>query len=184
MSKVEMPPAPVGQAPEAPKKKHTKRNVLIGVAVAIVLMAAAGSSGSGSETPAAKADAPKVEAPTADAPAQTQTQAPAEPEFTVSQENAIESAKSYLNFSAFSELGLIDQLSSKYGEGFSKADAVFAVNHIEVDWNEQAAKSAKDYLDTSSFSCQGLIDQLESQYGERFTHSQAVYGAQQTGLCS
>jgi len=105
------------------------------------------------------------------------------PEFTVSQENAIKSAESYLEFGAFSEAGLIDQLSSKYGEGFPKADAVFAVHHINVNWNEQAAKSAKSYLDFGSFSCQGLIDQLESSYGDGFTHSQAVYGASQTGLC-
>jgi hypothetical protein len=121
-----------------------------------------------------------VPAPTSPAP--EPTEAP-KAEFTVSQENAIESAESYLDSGAFSEVGLIQQLSSKYGEGFPKADAVFAVNHINVNWNEQAAKSAKSYLDSGSFSCQGLIDQLESKYGEGFTHSQAVYGAKQTGLC-
>jgi hypothetical protein len=105
-------------------------------------------------------------------------------DFTVSQQNAIEAAQSYLDTGAFSEAGLIQQLSSKYGEGFPKADAVFAVNHIEVDWNQQAAKAAKSYLDTGSFSCSGLIEQLESSYGEGFTHAQAVYGAKQTGLCS
>ena len=73
-------------------------------------------------------------------------------------------------------------MSREYGEGFSKADAVFAVNHIDVNWNEQAAKSAKSYLDMSSFSRQGLIEQLESEYGEGFTHSQAVYGVNKTGL--
>ena len=95
-------------------------------------------------------------------------------------ENAIESAQDYLKFSAFSESGLTDQLSSKYGDGFSKADAVFAVNHIDVDWSD-TCKSAKEYLDISSFRS-GLIDQLESNYGEGFTHSQAVYGVNDTGL--
>jgi hypothetical protein len=102
--------------------------------------------------------------------------------FTVSQENAIESAESYLDYTSFSRSGLIDQLSSEYGEGFPMADAIFAVDHISVDWNEQAARSAKDYLAYSSFSRQGLIEQLESEYGEGFTHSQAVYGVDQTGL--
>ena len=60
---------------------------------------------------------------------------------------------------------------------------MFAVKHIDVNWNEQAAQSAKDYLKLSSFSCSGLIDQLESKYGDGFTHSQAVYGANQTGVC-
>ena len=99
-----------------------------------------------------------------------------EPEFTVSQENAIESAKSYLDFSAFSKSGLIDQLKF---EGYSKADARFAVNHISVNWNEQAARSAKAYLDYGSFSRQGLIDQLKV---EGFTTQQAIYGVNTTGL--
>lgn len=57
-----------------------------------------------------------------------------------------------------------------------------AVNHINVDWNEQAAKSAKNYLETSAFSRTGLIKQLSSAYGEGFTHVQAVYGVNQAGL--
>jgi hypothetical protein len=104
------------------------------------------------------------------------------PAYTVSQENAIASAQDYLDYSAFSQAGLIGQLSSKAGEGFPKADAIFAVNHIEVDWNQQAAAAAKDYLDYSSFSRAGLIGQLESKAGEGFTHAQAVYGVNQAGL--
>jgi type IV secretory pathway VirB10-like protein len=104
------------------------------------------------------------------------------PEYTTAQENAIASAENYLDFSAFSKKGLIEQLSSEYGDGFSKADATFAVKHIDVNWNEQAAKSAKNYLDFSSFSRSGLIEQLESEYGDGFTHAQAVYGVDQTGL--
>lgn len=104
-----------------------------------------------------------------------------EPEMTKAQENAYKSAKSYLDFSAFSRDGLIQQLSSEYGEGYKKEDAEFAVNLLEenneVDWNEQAYKSAKSYLEFQSFSLDGLIEQLESEYGEGFTHEQAVYGA-------
>jgi len=104
------------------------------------------------------------------------------PDFTTAQENAIASAVDYLDSQAFSRTGLIQQLSSKYGEGFSRADATFAVNHIDVDWNQQAAAAAKDYLDNQAFSRNGLIQQLESKYGEGFTHAQAVYGVNQTGL--
>ena len=57
---------------------------------------------------------------------------------------------------AFSRKGLIQQLSSSAGEGFSRADATYAVNHIDVNWNEQAAKAAQSYLDTMAFSRQGL----------------------------
>jgi hypothetical protein len=64
-------------------------------------------------------------------------------------------------------------------EKFSSADATYAVDAVEVDWNEQAEKSAKSYLDSSSFSRQGLIDQL---LFEGFTQAQATYGVGTTGL--
>ncbi len=102
---------------------------------------------------------------------------------TPSQQNALHSAESYLETSAFSEAGLIEQLSSSAGENYPHADAVWAVDHLHVDWNKQAVKSAKDYLENSSFSCQGLIEQLSSSAGEKFTLAQAEYGAKQVGLC-
>jgi hypothetical protein len=101
---------------------------------------------------------------------------------TKSQEQAIGSAKSYLEFSGFSRKGLIQQLSSDAGEGYSKADATYAVDHIEVNWNEQAAKSAKAYLAMTHFSRKGLIQQLESSAGDGYTHAQALYGVSKAGL--
>ena len=100
----------------------------------------------------------------------------------MSQQQAIGSAKDYLSFQAFSRKGLIQQLSSKYGEGFSRADATFAVNHIQVDWNKEAVQSAKDYLSTQHFSRAGLIDQLSSSFGEGFTKAQAIYAVNHVGL--
>jgi hypothetical protein len=104
-------------------------------------------------------------------------------EASLSQQNALHSAESYLETSAFSEAGLIEQLSSEAGSKYSHADAVFAVEHLHVDWNEQAVKSAKEYLKTSSFSCQGLIEQLSSEAGSKFTAAQAEYAANKVGLC-
>ncbi|MFZ6002872.1 MAG: Ltp family lipoprotein [Actinomycetota bacterium] len=100
-----------------------------------------------------------------------------------SQAQAVGAAEDYLAFTHFSRQGLIDQLSSEYGDQFSVADATFAVDYLSPDWNEQAAGAAKDYLEFSSFSCQGLIDQLSSEYGSQFTPEQARYGAQSTGIC-
>jgi hypothetical protein len=54
----------------------------------------------------------------------------AAPSYTVAQENAIESAKSYLDFSGFSRAGLIQQLSSKAGDQFTVAQATYAANHV------------------------------------------------------
>ena len=107
------------------------------------------------------------------APAPTEQAANPDPGMTTAQRNAIESAESYLDFSAFSQSGLIGQLEY---EGFSTADATFAVESLDADWNEQAAKSAASYLEFSSFSLSGLIGQLEY---EGFTPEQATYGANQ-----
>ncbi|HEY3530908.1 MAG TPA: Ltp family lipoprotein [Nocardioides sp.] len=105
------------------------------------------------------------------------------PSYTVAQENAIESAQSYLSMgSGFSRAGLIQQLSSKAGEGFKMADAVFAVNHIKVDWNKQAVMSAKSYLSMGGFSRASLIEQLTSSAGDQFTQAQAIYAANHVGL--
>ena len=105
------------------------------------------------------------------------------PVVTTSQANAIRSAQNYLDFTHFSRQGLIDQLSSEFGDQFSLADATFAVSSLTVDWNEQAAGKAQDYLDFSAFSCQGLIDQMSSEFGDKFTQQEARYGATAAGLC-
>jgi hypothetical protein len=112
----------------------------------------------------------------------TKTHTHAAPKYTVAQQNAIESAQSYLDMSGFSRTGLIDQLSSKSGEGFKKSLAVFAVNHIKVNWNKEAVESAKSYLDMGGFSRASLIDQLSSNSGEQFTRAQATYAANHVGL--
>ena len=104
--------------------------------------------------------------------AQAKADAPAA-EMTASQENAVASAQDYLDFSAFSKKGLQEQLVF---EDYSAKDAQYAVNHVDVDWNQQAVASATDYLDMSSFSKQALIEQLEF---EGFTTAQATYGANQ-----
>jgi hypothetical protein len=83
----------------------------------------------------------------------------------------------------FSRDGLIEQLSSDAGDGYSVADATVAVDSLDVDWKENAAKSARQYLSMSGFSCQGLIEQLSSKAGDKYTVDQATYGARQAGAC-
>lgn len=95
---------------------------------------------------------------------------------TVSQEQAIGSAESYLSFAAFSREGLIEQLEF---EGFSNDDATFAVDYLDVDWFEQAVLSAESYLEFTNFSREGLIDQLMF---EGFSREEAEYGVDQVGL--
>ncbi|MET3903274.1 Ltp family lipoprotein [Paenarthrobacter sp. 4246] len=131
---------------------------------------------------AAKAEAEasvkaKADAEAADAAAKAAAEAAAKAAAgTVSQQNALRKATSYLEFTAFSYPGLIKQLEF---EKYSTEDATWAADRVKVDWNQQAAKKAKNYLEFSSFSRAGLIDQL---LFEGFTPEQAEYGVSQTGL--
>lgn len=97
-------------------------------------------------------------------------------DLTMSEQQAIRSAESYLEFMSFSRSGLIDQLEF---EGFPTEDATFAVDSLDVDWYEQAVGSAESYLRHTGFSRDGLIRQLEF---EGFTNSQAVHGVNAVGL--
>lgn len=94
---------------------------------------------------------------------------------TLGEKNALKAAKSYLDYTAFSYTGLIEQLEY---EGYSHSEAVYGADNCGADWNEQAAKAAANYLDYTSFSRSSLIEQLEY---EGFTHSQAIYGVEQNG---
>ena len=89
---------------------------------------------------------------------------------TVAQQNAVDSAESYLDYAGFSRQGLIEQLEF---EEFDTATATFAVDHVAPDWNAEAVESAKSYLEYTSFSRQGLIDQL---LFEGFTPEQTEVG--------
>jgi SOS response regulatory protein OraA/RecX len=126
-----------------------------------------------------KTDVPTYTPYTPAAPATEQVQAttqPAKPAGTVSQQQAVAKANDYLEYQAFSKKGLVGQL--KY-EGFSDADAKYAVENITVDWMEQAAKKADSYLSHQAFSRTGLIGQLKY---EGFTTEEATHGAESVGL--
>jgi hypothetical protein len=99
------------------------------------------------------------------------------------QRNAVRSANAYLDMSGFSREGLVQQLSSSFGDGYNVLDARAAVDSLSINWNAQAARSAGQYLQMMGFSCSGLIEQLSSNAGDKYTVSQATYGAQQAGAC-
>lgn len=94
---------------------------------------------------------------------------------TLGESNALKSAKNYLSIMGFSAKRLKEQLEY---EGYSSAEAQYAVNNCGADWNEQAAKSAKNYMELMSFSRKQLKDQL---LYEGFTNEQAEYGVKSVG---
>ena len=98
-------------------------------------------------------------------------------DWTMEQKNAFEAGYSYIDLMSFSKQGLIEQLSSEYGDNYPQDVAEFAVQALEdndmVDWDVECEEAAQDYLDNMSFSKQELIEQLSSEYGDQFTVEQA-----------
>ena len=89
--------------------------------------------------------------------------------------NCIKKAQQYINYTAFSRSGLIEQLEY---EGYSKESAEYSVDSLNIDWNSQCAKKAQQYLDYTAFSRDGLYDQLAY---EGFSSEQIEYGLGQVG---
>ena len=174
-----------------------RRLALIGTAIgSIVVLAGCGaaatittpvSPSSTSAADAAAASAAAAAQAASDAAAQASSDAAASAAASLAaiptpvpptdgQQQAMDSAASYLSEgTGFSRNGLIGQLDSSAGEGFSKADATYGVDAQGADWNAQAVLSAQTYLnDGMGFSRNGLIEQLVG--GEGFTKAQATYG--------
>ena len=189
-------PATAVTAVQAPAKKKMSMAKKVGIgAGAFVGLALIGSLFSGGGSTSSATLVTSEQTSTSTAPAATKTATKAAPKAaptsravpadtgTTSQQNALRSAESYISYKGFSRLGLIDQLSSEYGDGFSKADATWAVDHLDgIDWNEQAVKAGRSYLDMKGFSRSGLIQQLSSPYGDQFTKAQATHAADVLGL--
>ncbi|MEE3851797.1 Ltp family lipoprotein [Gordonia sp. LSe1-13] len=210
----DQPTAPDGP-PESKKGWSRRRKIVVGGVAAFVIVGgigAAAGGGSDTETADVNASPTSVSAPTpveqavadtavpeapatatqvADtttkqAPAPVTEQAPATPSLTSSQRNAVRAGETYLDMMGMSKQGLIGQLSSDAGDGFSVEDATVAVNHIEqqgdVDWNAEAVEAGQAYLDMMGMSRSGLIQQLTSDAGDQFTVEQATYAADQLGV--
>ncbi|WP_392542466.1 Ltp family lipoprotein [Oryzobacter telluris] len=188
-------PAGASARPWFKKKRFIIPGALVGL---VILGSALGGGGdtpdtslalaSSSPTAAATAEdaaaTPPASTPAKPSPSATTKPAPtkAAPPVTTAQANALRSAENYLGLKGFSKKGLIQQLSSEYGDGFAKADATWAAEHLDVNWNEQAVRAGQAYLDMKGFSRRGLIEQLSSEYGDQFTVKQATYAVNKLGL--
>ena len=74
-----------------------------------------------------------------------------------------------------SKQAIYDQLISEYGGEFLPEEAQYAIDNLEVDWNENALISAKNYANLMSMSLDAIHDQLISEYGGQFTNEEADY---------
>jgi len=96
------------------------------------------------------------------------------PELTSSRERALRSAQNSVDLDGSSPLGLIQHL--RYDEGFSKADAAYAADHVRANWKEAAVESAQERIDaTDGYSPTSLIGHLTWESG--FTKADAIYAA-------
>lgn len=190
-------PIPEVQPPRKPKRRVRKILLSIGGAfvLLIVIIIIASAAGSHSATPSAapaakastsapaKAAATAKPAPTTAAPTTPAPTTPAAPAMTVAEQQAVDSAQNYLSDGqGFSQAGLFNQLTSSSGEGFTAADANFAISYLHPDWYTQAVESAKGYMQMGGYSHASLMEQLTSSSGEGFTQAQAAYAVAQVGL--
>lgn len=150
--------------------------------VAIVVIAIASSLTGGDDDASTTASSSIATSSVAEADVSDSTGGPEieaeeaeEPEVPREYKNALRSAEQYLNFSSFSYAGLYDQLTSEYADSYPAEAAQYAVDNVEVDWNEEAVEAARTYQEFSSFSDSGLYDQLTSEYADKFTPEQAQY---------
>lgn len=92
--------------------------------------------------------------------------------------NALATAEEYNEDQPMSKAGLLDQLTSSDGEGFTQAAGEYAVNHLKANWNENALKCAKTYQKEEHLSRADVQSQLSSSIddgGEGFTSEQVQY---------
>jgi hypothetical protein len=190
-------PEPVPAA-ETPRKRsfirrHKFLTAFAGIAglilIAVIAVSAAGSGSAPAPAPVPAwtfSGAPVATTAPAASPVATTAPAPVQstPAMTGTEAQAVESAQGYLaDGQGFSRAGLLQQLTSSYGEGFTTADAAFAVSYLHPDWDAQAVESAQGYMaDGQGFSRAGLLQQLTSSYGEGFTQAQAEYAVAKVGL--
>jgi hypothetical protein len=109
-------------------------------------------------------------------PTPTDAPTPTPTEYIPSEyKSALKKAESYSNLLHMSKEGLYKQLTSEYGENFSAEAANYALENLDVDYNENALKKAESYSDSLHLSKAGIYDQLTSEYGEQFTAEEAQY---------
>lgn len=169
------PQGPQGYPQQQPKKKSKLKWVLIIVGILLVVgMCSVATSGddSGESTNARSTDSSSVQGSNPE-PEQQEDDVPRE------YKNAKKRAESYLKSGHFSYDGLYNQLTSEYGEGFPPDAAQYAMDNIEVDWNQEAVEAAESYLSWSAMSRADLLQQLTSEYGEGFTPEQAEFAVNQ-----
>lgn len=157
--------------PAAPSKKPVYKKWWFWVIVIVVVFVIAGaSSGAGGTASSNTSTASTTEVTETVSESTSQ-----EPDVPKEYKNALNKAQLYSDTMYMSKNKIYDQLTSEYGEDFSKDAAQYAIDNVEADWNKNALEKAKSYQESMSMSKSKIKDQLTSEYGEGFTQDQAKY---------
>jgi hypothetical protein len=179
-----MPPqTPKGHKRKSWPARHKVLTGLIAFGALVVIIAVASTSNKPSTTPSVTSAAGNSASPSAALSSAAASSAPSTPaapassSMTGAQQQVVDAAQGYLSDGqGFSEQGLLSQLTSSAGNGFSTSDAEFAINYLNPNWSKQAVDAATGYLsEGQGFSEQGLLQQLTADAGDGFTEAQAEY---------
>lgn len=116
---------------------------------------------------------PADNSPAAEQPAEAPANNSASEDVPREYRSALDKAKNYASTMHMSKQGIYEQLTSEF-EQFSPEAAQYAVDNLDVDFNEVALEKAKTYSDTMHLSRQGIYEQLTS-FAENFTAEEAQF---------
>lgn len=105
----------------------------------------------------------------------TKKETTTEKKVPVEYKSALKKAQTYSDMMHMSKQGIYDQLTSEYGEDFSKEAARYAIDNLEADFKQNALEKARTYQESMAMSPNAIKEQLTSEYGEKFTKEEAEY---------
>ncbi|WAL40630.1 Ltp family lipoprotein [Brevibacterium sp. BRM-1] len=147
---------------------------LLGIIIGIIVGLTAGALGAAAFK-AAENGSDSSTAPQSPGATAFTGQRTADPNVPAEYSDALSKAGYYAGDGHMSKKGLYRQLTSKNGEGLSKAAATYAVNHVDADWKNNALETAKAFSKNPSYSRSTVYDLLINEKVGGFTEAEAKY---------
>ncbi|MCG7305536.1 MULTISPECIES: Ltp family lipoprotein [Micrococcaceae] len=133
------------------------------------------ASPAGSSTPSASETHKSQTSDGEKSSASTKTDKPTEKTIPTEYKSALRTAETYSDTMHMSKAGIYEQLTSEYGEKFTKEAAQYAIDNLKADYKKNALETAKNYQESMAMSPSAIHDQLTSEHGEKFTKEEADY---------
>lgn len=158
-------------------KKPFYKKVWFWILAVIIVVGISGSLGSNDNATVVANNETKENTQTTNETQNDQAQEETKEEKSVPKEyeNALNKAQIYSDTMYMSKKAIHKQLTSEYGEKFSKKAADYAMENLKANYKKNALEKAKTYQNDMSMSKDAIYDQLISDYGEQFTKKEAQY---------